>query len=457
MLYSWQKAEDLFRVNKNMEGTPIMNYISKREYEAEIAATRDRRMAWFRDARFGMFIHYGLYSELGTGEWSQANQNYTVAEYETLAKSFTPKEGCAREWCEMAKKMGAKYAVLTTRHHEGFSLWNSKANPYNSYNYCGRDIVREFVDACHEYDLRIGLYSSLMDWHHPDSWRCKNDPEARDRFLKYIEDLNTELLTNYGKIDILWYDVSCPFESAEGWDSVNRNRRLRALQPDIIINNRSALPEDFGTPEGRIDAEDKDWESCLTLTDLAWGYVDAEQAAPFMMTPKSIVRKLHLCTCKGGNLLLNVGPMPDGSIDKYTRETLTKVGEWLAVNGEATYGRKFRTGPVYSANTLTAVSAEPDCKTFYLWNWVWPKNGELMFGGYMDAPTKVSFLATGEEIDFVHDGHRIFLKNLPKEIPDKILGATVIKMEFAEKPRHIFRSYYPQMHLGHDFSDGGAR
>lgn len=431
-----------------------MGYISRQEYEQQIASTRDERMEWWREARFGMFIHYGLYSELGTGEWSQANQNYTVAEYEKLAKTFAPKKDCAREWCALAKRMGAKYAVLTTRHHEGFSLWNSKVNPYNSYNYCGRDIVREFVDACREYDLKIGLYSSLMDWHHPDSWRCAHDPEARERFLQYIEDLNTELLTNYGKIDILWYDVSCPMESVEGWNSVARNNRLRALQPHIIINNRSVLDEDFGTPEGKIVAEGRDWESCMTLTDLAWGYVDAKQAAPFMLSPKAIVRKLHLCTCGGGNFLLNVGPMPDGSIDKYTDETLSKVGDWLAVNGAATYGKKFRTGPVYSANTLTAVSADIDCKTFYLWNWVWPKNGELMFGGYMDAPKRISFLATGEEIEFTHDGHRIFLKNLPKEIPDKLLGVTVLKMEFDEKPRHIFRSYYPQMSRGTDLSEG---
>ena len=293
-----------------------------------------------------------------------------------------------------------------------------------------------------------------MDWHHPDSWRCAHDPEARARFLQYIEDLNTELLTNYGKIDILWYDVSCPMESAEGWNSVARNARLRAHQPHIIINNRSVLEEDFGTPEGKIVAEGRDWETCMTLTDLSWGYVDAEQAVPFMMTPKAIVRKLHLCTCGGGNFLLNVGPMPDGSIDKYTDETLTKVGDWLAVNGAAAYGRKFRTGPVYSANTLTAVSADIDCKTFYLWNWVWPKNGELMFGGYMDAPKRITYLATGEEIEFTHDGHRIFLKNLPKEVPDQLLGVTVLKMEFDEKPRHKFRSYYPQMWQGTDLSEG---
>ena len=432
-----------------------MSNLSRYEYEKMTAETRDERMAWFREARFGIFIHYGLYSELGTGEWSQANENYTVSEYEKLAEKFAPKEGCAREWCETAKKAGAKYVVLTTRHHEGFSLWDSKANPYNSMNFCGRDIVREFVDACREFDLKIGLYSSLMDWHHPDSWKCANDPEARARFLDYIEALNTELLTDYGKIDILWYDVSCPMENAQSWDSVNRNSRLRSLQPHIIINNRSALPEDFATPEQAIRAEaDRDWESCMTLTRLAWGYVDDEQAKPFAASSKQIVRDIHLCTCGGGNLLLNISPMPDGSVTEDTKERLTKVGDWLKVNGQAAYGKKFRTGPVYSANTLTAVSGDADAKTFYLWNWVWPKNGTLRFGGYMDAPKKISYLATGEEIDFETDGHRIILKGLPAEVPDKILGVTVLKMEFDEKPRHIFRSYYPQMHSGTDFSEG---
>ena len=431
-----------------------MKKISKYEYEEMTAKTRDQRMAWFRDARFGMFIHYGLYSQLGTGEWSQANQNFTVAEYEELAKTFVPKEGCAREWCALAQKAGAKYAVLTTRHHEGFSLWNSKVNPYNSYNYCGRDIVKEFVDACREFDLKIGLYSSLMDWHHPDSWRCANDMEARMRFTKYIEDLNVELLSNYGKIDILWYDVSCPMQGYEGWDSVNRNYKLRQLQPDIIINNRSGLDEDFGTPEQVIRPGERDWESCMTLNRVAWGYVDSEQAHDFMLTPKQIIRDLHLCTCGGGNMLLNIAPAPDGSVPADTVEILSTVGEWLAENGAATYGRKFRTGPVYSANTVTAVSAEPDCKTFYLWNWIWPKNGELMIGGYMDAPIRISYLVSGEPIDFEVDGHRIFLKNLPKNPPDKIVGATVLKIEFESAPRHIFRSYYPQMHNGMDFSEG---
>ena len=431
-----------------------MSYLSRYEYEQKVAATRDERMSWFREARFGMFIHYGLYSELGTGEWAQANENYTIGEYEALAARFAPKEGCAREWCELAKKSGAKYAVLTTRHHEGFSLWDSKANPYNSMNYCGRDLVREFCEACREFGLKIGLYTSLMDWHHPDGWTCAGDPAARARFLEYIEALNTELLTNYGKIDVLWYDVSCPMASHEGWDSVGRNARLRELQPHIIINNRSNLPEDFDTPEQAIRASARDWEACMTLTRLGWGYIDEEQSLPFMISAKQIVRDLHMCTCGGGNLLLNISPEPDGSVPPRARERMEAVGAWLAVNGEAVYGKKFRTGPVYSANTLTAVSGDEDCKTLYLWNWVWPKNGELRFGGYIDAPARVSYLATGEKIDFTHDGHRIILRGLPAEVPDKTLGVTVLKMEFEKAPRHIFRSYYPQMHGGTDFSEG---
>jgi len=179
--------------------------LSKADYLNEIAQSRDRRMAWWREARFGMFIHYGLYSQIGRNEWAMVLENMPIPEYEKLAATFAPKKGAPREWAKLAQRAGMKYMVMTTRHHEGFSLWDSKANPYNSVNYGPkRDIVREFVDACREFDLRIGFYSSLMDWHHPDGWRCAFDSAARQRFNRYIEALNTELLTQYGKIDILW-------------------------------------------------------------------------------------------------------------------------------------------------------------------------------------------------------------------------------------------------------------
>ena len=224
-----------------------MEYMKRKDYEAWIASTRDARMDWWRKARFGMFVHFGLYSILGRHEWVMSMEGIDKEDYEKLADQFLPEEGCCEKWAKLAKKAGMKYMVLTTRHHEGFSLWDSKVNPYNSVNYgCHRDIVKEFVEACRKYDLKIGFYSSIMDWHHPDGEKCENDPEARRRFLDYIEALNTELLTNYGKIDILWYDVAQPMESWEAWDSLARNQRLRALQPDIIINDRSRLPEDFG-------------------------------------------------------------------------------------------------------------------------------------------------------------------------------------------------------------------
>ena len=243
-----------------------MAILSRSEYEERMAQTRDARMDWWRKARFGMFVHFGLYSLLGRNEWVQVQENIPVDEYALLADRFNPKPGAPREWAKLAKAAGMKYMVMTTRHHEGFSLWDSKANPFNSVNYGPhRDIVREFVDACREFDLKIGFYTSLMDWHHPDGWKCAFDSAARKRFTDYIEALNTELLTQYGKIDILWYDVSRPMESWEGWDSLERNQRLRELQPDIIINNRSKLDEDFGTPEGHITALDRDWEACMTF------------------------------------------------------------------------------------------------------------------------------------------------------------------------------------------------
>jgi alpha-L-fucosidase len=193
-----------------------------------------------------------------------------------------------------------KYMVLTTRHHEGFSLWDSKVNPYNSVNYGPkRDIVKEFVDACREFDLKIGFYSSLMDWHHEDGWKCAFDTEARRRFNKYIRDLNTELLTQYGKIDILWYDVSRPMESWEGWDSLELNQYLRTLQPEILINDRSKLDEDFGTPEEHIKASDRDWEACMTFNGISWGYLDSKQAQPYSYNAPRILKMLNTCASGG--------------------------------------------------------------------------------------------------------------------------------------------------------------
>ena len=435
----------------------MKEYLCKADYEKETEKSRDFRMAWWREARFGMFVHYGLYSQAGRHEWAMAYENIPLGEYGKMAERFAPKEGAAQEWAKLAVKAGMKYMVLTTRHHEGFSLWDSKANPYNSVNFGPkRDIVREFTDACREHGLKVGFYSSLMDWHHPDGWKCAYDTESRARFNKYIWDLNTELLTNYGKIDILWYDVALPMESWEGWDSLERNQYMRTLQPDIIINDRSILREDFGTPEENIKASDRDWEACMTFNGLSWGYVDSAQAGHYSYNAQRIIKMLNSCATGGGNLLLNIGPAPDGSVPEEAVEPLHTAGNWLRENGKAVYGKLIRTSgwtdSLFGGNGVSGASS--DGSSVYLWNWIWPKNGEMGFGGYMDAPESISLLKDGTPVDFEHKGHRIILKNLPGECPDKHAGIAVFEMKFKKMPGFIFASYYPQLHRGCDHANG---
>lgn len=432
----------------------------KYQYEKELAGTRDQRMQWWREARFGMFIHYGLYSQPGHQEWAMAWENIPVEEYEKRAEHFAPKPDAAREWAALAKKAGMKYMVLTTRHHDGFSLWDSQANPYNSVNLGpGRDLVQEFVDACREFDLKIGFYSSVMDWHHPDSWRCALDSEARDRFNRYLEALNIELLSKYGKIDILWYDVPQPHASPEGWNSLEMNQHLRALQPHLIINDRSRLDEDFGTPEEHIKPTDRDWEACMTFNGISWGYVDSEQALPYSYNAQGILKMLQTCCEKGGNLLLNIGPTPDGSVPQEAVEPLTRVGRWLEENGEAAYGKLDKNvpqrddvdqffNPSFGGNGLCDVSKKG--KTVYLWNRIWPKNGELTIGGYFDSPRSVRLLKDATPLEFEHLGNRILIRNLPEAVPDAHARVSVIAIEFNNEPRYCFASHYPQLHRGED-------
>jgi len=422
--------------------------ISKPEYEEQTAASRDRRMAWWREARFGMFIHYGLYSVLGRHEWSMASENWPVKDYEKLADGFLPKPGAPREWAALAKKAGMKYMVLTSRHHEGFSLWDSKANPYNSVNYGPkRDIVKEFVDACREYDLRIGFYTSLMDWHHPDGGTAAYDSAARKRFNDYIYAINEELLTRYGKIDILWYDVARPMEHPEGWNSVEMNQRLRAIQPDIIINNRSLLPEDFGTPEEHVTAEkDRDWEACMTFNGLSWGYIDSAQTIPYSYNAQRIIRMLATCSAGAGNLLLNIGPPPDGSVPPEAVEPLVTVGKWLEKNGDAVYGsvKRFETRGIGSR--ICSLSRKG--KTVYVWNWIWPPNRELILGGFKTQLVSARILADNRSLKFSQDKFRIILKDLPADGRDPITGVTMLALEFGDEAETVSVASQPPLNSG---------
>jgi alpha-L-fucosidase len=391
-----------------------------------------------------MFVHWGLYAQIGRNEWVQAIECIPVKEYERLASTFKPKPKAAREWAKLATDSGMKYMVMTTKHHEGYCMWDTKETGYNAVKTGpGRDLVAEYVDACHEYGLKVGFYYSLMDWHHPDGARCAYDPLARRRFLDFTEGCVAELMTNYGKIDILWYDVAQPFQSHEGWESVSMNQMVRELQPDIIINNRSRLDEDFSTPEGRVVAADegRGWEACMTFNDASWGYMPS--AGVDAHRPRDILKMLNTACAGGGNLLLNIGPAPDGSVPEDAVEPLLTVGKWLKKNGEAVYGGLERAP--HGASACGAMSQKGN--TVYFWCRFWAGR-EIGLGGFKSKLKSASVLANGKPVDFTQDGPRIVLKGLPPSVPDKIAGYTVIKLEFDGKPKHSPRSTTPALHTG---------
>ena len=423
----------------------MTDVICKRDYEERIAATRDERMKWFREARFGMFVHYGLYALYGRNEWVWALENIPKAEYDARADDFQPRPGCPREWAKLAKEAGMKYMVLTAKHHEGFCLWDTKMTDFNAVKRGPkRDIVREYVDACREYGLKIGFYYSLMDWHHPDGGRCAYDREARNRFLDFTQGCVRELMSNYGTIDVLWYDVSAPMDSAESWDSLRMNQMARELQPGMIINDRSKLPEDLGTPEGHVKAEDRDWEACMTFNGSSWGYIDSAQAAPYSYNVQGILSMLYTCCAKQGNLLLNIGPTPDGSVPPEAIKPLQDTGEWIRKYAEVVYPRADRW---HTGNLSGWAKGILRGNTVYAWTSLWPA-GPAGFGGF-DTPLKSArLLPEGTPLTFAQKGQRIVFTNLPAESPDPIANMAIIELVFAVKPVHRGCSSAAALHGG---------
>jgi alpha-L-fucosidase len=238
-------------------------------------------------------------------------------------------------------------------------------------------------------------------------------------------------------------------ENWEGWDSLERNQMVRTLQPHIIINNRCHLDEDFGTPEEHLTAMDRDWEACMTFNGICWGYVDSAQAAPYSYNAQRIIKMLNTATAGGGNLLLNIGPMPDGSVPAEAVEPLTTAGRWLAENGQAVYGKKQKS-PYIWASGVAGTSF--DGSSVYLWNWIWPSGGEMAVGGFMAPVRSIWLLKDGAPIQFEQRGHRILFKNLPATPPDAHAGITVLKLEFDGAPEFHFASYFPQLHGGTDYA-----
>ncbi len=411
------------------------------------------RMKWWNEARFGMFIHWGLYSVLGRDCWVMHHERIPKEEYAELADKFCPpKEFTPELWVKLAKEAGMRYMVLTTRHHDGFCLFDSKVSDFTSVKTkAKRDFVAEYVNACRKFGMKIGFYYSLLDWRFPAYFKGpEKDPEGFEQMVEQAHSQVKELMTNYGKIDYLFYDgewiPGVPFnrdlinqgespEIAKLWRSKELNRIVRELQPHIVINNRSGLAEDVDTPERFAIPSDKDraWESCMTIGD-NWGYVDRE---PAIKSVVQLIQYLVICASGGGNFLLNIGPDPDGSIRPEFIAILQEIGKWLEKNGESIYGseRVNRGFACHMAGMWWAPLGSVTAKgnVVYIHVFHWPKDGRITITGIKNEVLKAKILATKKEVKVEKMGEgKISISGLLKEPPDPY--DTVIALELDGKP-----------------------
>lgn len=329
------------------------------------------RIEQWRKLKFGLFIHWGPVSLKGTEiGWSRGGERrghrsgsnpsgIPVEVYDNLYKEFNPVEFDAERWAEIARRAGMRYMVFTTKHHDGFNMFDTELSDYKLTSpECpfGRDVVDELSKACRDAGLWWGIYYSPVDWHHPD-YRT----ESHDRYVEYMHGQIRELLTNYGRVDIMWFDGLGG--TAEDWDSHRLFRMIRRLQPEIIINNRGGLPGDFDTPEQRVGRmqTDRPWETCMTICR-QWAWKPDDQMKSLAECIQTLVRVVG----GDGNLLFNVGPMPDGRIEPRQVDRLEQIGDWLAKYGESIYdtrGGPFPRTPVtaatYRGNTVYVHVLDP--------------------------------------------------------------------------------------------------
>ncbi len=423
--------------------------------------TREERTRWFLHDRFGMFIHWGLYAIPARGEWVRGNERMTKEHYMQYFEEFDASRYDPKAWARAAKQAGQRYAVFTTKHHDGFCLFDSKLTDFKVTNTpAGRDLVREYVEAFRAEGIAVGLYYSIIDWDHPDypgygdrahpdrdNEAAKDKPINFDNYLEYMHGQVRELLTNYGKIDIMWFDFSYDDMTGEKWRATELIRMVRSLQPHIIVDNRlggnirSAEPEeyagDFYSPEqiippgGIVDELGRQvpWEACITLND-HWGYHSEDRN---YKSPKQVIRSLVECVSKNGNLLLNVAPDAKGEINREQLAILSEVGEWLRLNGDSIYGCGAAPLPKPEWGRYTM-------KGNKLYAHVFDRGiGPIYFQGLKGKIRKARLLRDGTELivstpwmaqDYSDSESGAFITLKGAELPDEI--DTVIELELYE-------------------------
>lgn len=379
---------------------------------------------WFADARYGMFVHYGLYSLLARGEWAWNRELIPAEEYRALADRFTAERFDADALCRLAVRGGMRYLVLTTMHHDGFRLYDTKLSPFNTVRTAARrDLVGETVDAARKHGLRIGLYHSLNNWNDtPDAVDALESRDAHKVFLDQTFARIRELVTRYNPIDTLWYDGWWPF-NAEGWQGERMNAMVREIQPHILFNGRNGLPGDFATPEGHMSPPKplRPWEGCMTLNN-SWGFHAGDHD---WKTPGQVLDLLAGAAQGRGNLLLNIGPRGDGSIPEPSVRVVEAVGGWLQRCGECAYDTEVFTmdlrergdhrGDWTSYGPYTARE-----NRLYLWARRWAPGSFAVSGFEMKVQSVRLLGETARPVEFRQEGGRVVLSGLPDQPTDSV-------------------------------------
>lgn len=416
--------------------------------------------AWFTRDRFGMFIHWGLYALPARHEWVKTRERMTDADYDRYFRRFDPDLFDPRDWARQAKAAGMRYAVLTAKHHDGFCLFDSQYTDYKATNTpAGRDLVREFTDAFRAEGLRVGFYYSLLDWHYPDftidvhhprrddpDARAQNEGRSMARYCEYVRNQVRELLTGYGKIDVLWFDFSYPEQcgtgdkawmkgkGAEDWEAEKLIALARSLQPRILIDNRTGIEQDIWTPEQYQlgdwlrhpeTGERLVWEACQTFSG-SWGYYRDETS---WKSPGQLIRMLVNTVSAGGNLLMNVGPTARGCFDRRACKALTVFADWMKYNSRSIYGCTMAEPDLLAACPRDCrMTQSQDGTRLYLHLFAYPF-AHLELRGLAGRVEYAQFLADGSELRFTEgraehfslgaaEGEDLLVIELPVQKPD---------------------------------------
>lgn len=434
--------------------------VEMQDFTGESPAEKAERMEWFDDARFGLFIHWGLYAQpagewqgqehAGIGEWIQHWAKIPTSEYEALQDTFNPTKYDAEAWVKLAKDAGMKYIVITSKHHDGFALfesehsdWDMGGTPY------GKDLLKPLAEACEKHGIKLCFYHSIMDWHHPHygqqaEWRGNHDtPEPNmDIYRDYMKKQIHELLTNYGDIGIMWFDG----EWEDAWThemGVDLYNYCRSIQPDVIVNNRvdkgragmagmtkeGEFVGDYGTPEQEIPdtgfGAGVYWESCMTMND-TWGFKKNDHN---WKSNETLLRNLIDIASKGGNFLLNVGPTAEGEIPQPSIERLQVMGKWMDKYGESIYGTSASPFEQVSWNGRATQKPLPGGGTrLYLHVFEWPADGKLVVKLLQNEPQRAKLVGSDQELSISGTAGEWEIL-LPADPPDKIASVIAVDIE----------------------------